>query len=187
MGGPGSGSHQHWWRPGKKAVVEDSRSLDPNRWTREGILKAGIRHTGSREWYQDGYRRAAPTASIGYEVNTLGDEPWLRLFYTLTRTGEQLDCRVQLVTTCPRFGGLRWWFVCPLIADGCPCNRRVGKLYLPPGDRYFGCRTCYDLTYTSCQESHQYDGVYRQIAHNIGADFGEVKRIMSRLDKRPRR
>jgi hypothetical protein len=26
------------------------------------------------------------------------------------------------------------------------CNRRVGKHYLPPGARYFGCRHCYDFT-----------------------------------------
>jgi hypothetical protein len=28
----------------------------------------------------------------------------------------------------------------------------VGKLYLPPGARYFGCRRCHELTYRSCQE-----------------------------------
>lgn len=25
------------------------------------------------------------------------------------------------------------------------------KLYLPPGAQYFGCRSCYDLTYESAQ------------------------------------
>ena len=29
----------------------------------------------------------------------------------------------------------------------------MGKLYLPPGGRYFGCRHCHDLTYRSRQES----------------------------------
>jgi hypothetical protein len=28
----------------------------------------------------------------------------------------------------------------------------VGKLYLPKGGRYYGCRDCCRLTYTSCQE-----------------------------------
>ena len=32
------------------------------------------------------------------------------------------------------------------------CNRRVAKLYLPPGGRYFGCRLCHGLTYKSAQE-----------------------------------
>ena len=43
------------------------------------------------------------------------------------------------------------FFVCPLVVRGSPCERRVGKLYLPPGGRYFGCRLCYDLTYESDQ------------------------------------
>ena len=36
--------------------------------------------------------------------------------------------------------------------NGHACNRRVAKLYLPPGGRYFGCRHCYRLTYRSVQE-----------------------------------
>jgi hypothetical protein len=42
--------------------------------------------------------------------------------------------------------------VCPLLVQGQACNRRVAKLYLPPSSRYFGCRYCQDLTYTSAQE-----------------------------------
>src|SRR5262249_38010382 len=33
------------------------------------------------------------------------------------------------------------------------CERRVGRLYLPPGERAFGCRSCYNLTYRSTQTS----------------------------------
>ncbi len=32
-------------------------------------------------------------------------------------------------------------------------RRRVAKLYLPAGGKYFGSREGYGLTYTSCQES----------------------------------
>jgi hypothetical protein len=38
-----------------------------------------------------------------------------------------------------------------LIAAGVKCNRRVKKLFLPPGGQYFGCRHCYKLTYESAQ------------------------------------
>src|SRR5262249_22549065 len=31
---------------------------------------------------------------------------------------------VGLTATRPRFGGLRWWFVCPLVVGGVPCGRR---------------------------------------------------------------
>jgi hypothetical protein len=36
--------------------------------------------------------------------------------------------------------------------DGGP-PRRVAKLYLPSGSKYFGSREAYALTYASCQES----------------------------------
>src|SRR5262249_15874509 len=120
MGGPGSGeSFHHWWRAPKKAGGEDCRDLDANRWTREGLLKAGVWHYGRWCWFRDA-ARTEETASIGYEVNTSGDPAYVRLTYTLTRTQEQIDYRIGLTTTRPRFGGLRWWFVCPLVVNGRP-------------------------------------------------------------------
>lgn len=62
------------------------------------------------------------------------------------------ESAVELVRTACHFGGSRWWFVCSLLIDGKCCGRRVRKLYLPPGGRYFGCRRCYKLTYRSAQE-----------------------------------
>src|SRR5262249_13398702 len=113
--------------------------------------------------YRDGREN-----SISYEVNTLDPaRPFVRLSYTLTHADtkerESLAYRVELTTTRPRFGGVRWWFVCPLVVRACPCERRVGKLYLPPGGRYFGCRHCYDLTYHSTQT---HDGRVSRLRRN---------------------
>jgi hypothetical protein len=185
MGGSGSGSHYHWWRRGKKTVVEDCLSLDANRWTREGILRAGVHLSGGWQWeYAGGHK-----CSIGYELRTLNPAyPLVRLHYSRTQPGtdeqEPADYCVRLATTRPRFGGLRWWFVCPLIVNERVCGRRVGKLYLPPGALYFGCRHCHDLTYTSCRESRKYDSLFRFMARNTGHDFATVKRVMNRLGKR---
>ena len=185
MGGPGSGNHYHWWRRSKKGVVEDCLSLDANRWTREGILKEGVFKAGTLRWtYGNG-----STFAVHYEVVTGTPDPSVvRLSYSWiwTATGEQesANYRVPLTTTMPRFGGLRWWFVCPLSINGRPCGRRVGKLFLPPHARYFGCRHCHDLTYTSCQESHKYDGLYRLLARHMGWDLGAVKRVMDGIGKR---
>jgi hypothetical protein len=151
MGGRGSGSYYHWWRGSKKTVVEDCRNLDANRWMREGILKADVWHKGSWAWFRDA-ARTEKTSSIGYEVNTRVVPPWVRLFYTFTESKDEIDYRIRLVTTLPRFGGLRWWFICPLVVNDRPCGRRVGKLYLTPDGRYFGCRHCHSLTYTTCQK-----------------------------------
>jgi hypothetical protein len=152
MGGSGSGrSYYHWWRPAKKTVVEACLSLDANRWAREAILRAGVHQTGSWRWvYQSGRE-----CSLGYEVLTLDmARPLLRLTYSFTGKDqtESMGYHVGLTTTRPRFGGLRWWFLCPLLVNGRHCGRRVGKLYLPPGSKYFGCRHCHDLTYQSAQE-----------------------------------
>src|SRR5262245_48017606 len=176
MGGPGSGNHDHWWRAGKKTTVEECEALDANRWMREGILKPGVHLTGGWRWVYHGGREN----SISYEVDTLDPaRPAVRLFYTVTRSGtkerESLDYPVELTTTRPRFGGLRWWFICPLVVSGRECGRRVGKLYLPPGGRYFGCRHCYNLTYTSCQESRKYDRVWRKLAADMGTDVATVR------------
>ena len=62
--------------------------------------------------------------------------------------------------------------------------RRVRKLYLPPRGRYFGCRQCHDLTYTSCQESHKDDRAYRMLAGRTGYTPAEVKEVFKLIGKR---
>src|SRR5438067_2317939 len=177
MGGPGSGSH--WRRPGKKTVVEDCLSLDTDRWTRAGTLKAGIQLLGSWRWTY----RGGGGFTVHYEVNTVDPSfAHVRLTYswvwTSTKQEDSEDYLVDLTATVPRFGGLRWWFVCPLVVNGQPCKRRVRKLYLPPDARHFSCRHCHDLTYTSCQESRKYDSAFRILAREMGHDFHTVKRLM---------
>lgn len=79
----------------------------------------------------------------------------LRLIYTVTNSVPEtrdVDSVIPLVTTPCNFGGVRYWFICPLTVNGRECNRRVAKLYLPPSGIYFGCRHCYNLTYRSCRE-----------------------------------
>jgi hypothetical protein len=59
---------------------------------------------------------------------------------------------IPITSTHPHLGGTRYWFCCPIFRDGKRCGRRVGRLYLPPGQQVFGCRPCYGLTYRSCQQ-----------------------------------
>ncbi|HEX9743954.1 MAG TPA: hypothetical protein VGB30_00870 [bacterium] len=63
----------------------------------------------------------------------------------------EIELMVPLITTPAYFGNVRWWFACPLIKNGEKCGRRIEKLYLQPGEEYFGCRHCHDLTYRSSQ------------------------------------
>jgi hypothetical protein len=179
MGGSGSGRQTCW---DKKTTVEECRQLDAARWMREGILRADAHHLGSWGWW-DRYS-GEQTASVGYLVNTTNiHTPLVRLFYTITRrNGEQIECDywILLSTTRPTYGGLRWWFICPLIANDRPCRRRVQKLYLPSGGTYYGCRHCYDLTYTSSQESHKHDRWWKLIAKDTDWDWRAVRNVMER-------
>jgi hypothetical protein len=79
---------------------------------------------------------------------------------------EEVNIPVRLTTTPTQFGRPRYWFICPLIVRGIACNRRAGKLYLPPGAKYFGCRKCHELTYRSCQEAHQTERLFGRLGFN---------------------
>jgi hypothetical protein len=61
-------------------------------------------------------------------------------------TRARVDATVHLVRTPALNHGERLWFSCPA------CNKRVRKLYLPPGQTVFRCRHCHNLTYQSRQK-----------------------------------
>lgn len=152
MGGSRSGR-----RPahGARQTVEDCLALDVNKLARDGMIGEGERR-GSLTWRNT--RTGEQTASVGYECTGTGDKPTIVLAYTVSRHGDEkqdVSMRIGLQSTSPHFGGRRWWFECPLVVGDRRCHRRVGKLYLPPGRLYFGCRQCHSLTYTSCQDSHK--------------------------------
>ena len=168
MGGHGSGRHQHY---GAKTTVEDCWDIDTAWMAREGMFDGSGRRSGSIRW-SDVYS-GEQTSSMGYEVNA--PERWIRLHYHLVRGDESFDYKVPLTTSPLPWGGDRWWFICVLHRGGQYCGRRVGKLYLPPGGRYYGCRHCYDLTYRSSQRSGGNVGYFAGLARRVGAS-GEALR-----------
>jgi hypothetical protein len=183
MGGAGS---SRWHAQRKKDTVEDSRVLSIVRWMQEQVLHPGIRSSGRWKWTHA--QTGEPVASIGYALDTTDmTRPWVKLAYTFPHTQERVGYHVLLQTTVPYFGGLRWWFLCPLAVRSRACQRRVAHLYLPPGSRYFGCRHCHDLTYESCQESHKFDRALAGVAQAVGADLtgAEVARLLQQRWKQP--
>ncbi|OGV95737.1 hypothetical protein A2W24_01135 [Microgenomates group bacterium RBG_16_45_19] len=133
-------------------TVEDCKCVDIP-WLAEHGYFGGY-NSGTITWTS----ALSGKSSIGIEVYTNGGYggDYIRFRYTQSSTlsGEKsdLDYTAQLVTTPCNYGGVRYWFICPLVVSGQACNRRVSKLYLPPGGKYFGCRTCHNLTYRSCKE-----------------------------------
>jgi len=92
--------------------------------------------------------RGEPSGSIRAVISTMEcDDHYMTLDYTIgTDQGEErrpINYRVKLVSTPCRYGGKRWWFLCP----NRNCGRRNSILY-ECGD-YFVCRTCAGLHYES--------------------------------------
>ncbi len=105
------------------------------------MFKAGYSST-TVTWTSN---RSSKQSRIGLEVH-MTDEPFVRLSYTITdRQGNSTpyENEVSLITTPCNLGGVRYWFGCP------HCWGRVAVLYLAPGDVYFRCRHCHNLSYHS--------------------------------------
>lgn len=89
-------------------------------------------------------------SSIDIYTSLTSDGDYIQLKYTQTDSDgkkRDFDYKVYLESTACHYGGYRYWFICPLIANGKYCGRRAATLY-KAGD-YFGCLSCYDLTYNS--------------------------------------
>jgi hypothetical protein len=169
MGGYGSG---RWKGHRKKTTVEESLYI-----TAHGLKEAFDHGPGSMalgSW---------PGASVSFRVEDEegGRGRSLHVTYTREKEARSVDYNVRVVKTSPHFGGARWYFICPLEVNGSPCLRRVSKLYLPPGALYFGCRECYGLTYTTSQESHKFDALYKALAAEVGRGMtpADVKKLLT--------
>ena len=163
-----------------KTVVERCYVLDISQWRRQGKLKPDSVCSGKLIWnYTHDYQ-----AVMGYEVSTFWDRerPFIRLSFSWqdneTQEYHSENYRIPLTITQPRFGGIRWWFLCPRIINQRHCSKRVAKLYLPAGCLYFGCRRCYGLTYTSCQENHLHEDFWRKAAEGTDYNWRRMKKIV---------
>ena len=143
MGGYRSGRGRH---RNRKRTVEECLTIDASHWMREGLLGYGMVRSGTLTCKHPFTHEVVYSLRFQAGVSVDGC-PSVR-FYEDAATGRGLEYAVPLETTNPHFGGRRWWFRCPLLAEnGRRCGRRVQKLYLPPGADYFGCRHCYKLSY----------------------------------------
>ncbi len=140
---------RYYWS--KKDTVEDCKSISISLLRKYGYLCSNR----SEQIYWTNSITGKETGSIGITVSITEAEKFVRFYYTVTdrHTGEKTDYnyKVRLTTTPCNFGGVRYWFICPLAINGV-CGKRVGTLFLAPGREYFGCRHCYNLSYVSRNE-----------------------------------
>lgn len=138
----------------RSGLTDECLILSVEAMARDGVFKKGPGNVWSSTWKND---KGEITSSISYFALLDSQNQLVLQFkydWTDDSTGARLPTEYPVgVTTTPiLYGGSRHWFVCPLAVGGVPCQRRVGRLYLPAGGRYFGCRICYNLTYRSQRE-----------------------------------
>lgn len=140
MGGIGSG------RYGSRATVRSGLILDLTRLKQQKLLRPGC-SDGTITWNHAD--TGEPYATIGFAANIGPQEGTFRLIYTSTVSGQKIqsDYLIDLVSTPMRFGGRRWYFLCPRL--GIRCSR----LHLPSGATTFASRRAYRLAYPSQRES----------------------------------
>ena len=128
MGGYGS---TRWGTHRKKTTVEECKRL-PISLLIDGInyvIENDCEWRGNVSWSCEG----EPRGEISCLVYLENEIPKLKLQYVFTKSGKEMDYPVQLTYSTLYWGTKRWWYICPLVKTGRVCNRRVGKLYLPPG------------------------------------------------------
>jgi hypothetical protein len=157
MGSFGSGN----WADAclRKASVEICNQISIKLLKENGFLDSN--KTGTVEW-----KNVAGDVVCSVEVESFISVDVDKTSFLVVRHGvlaTSMEQKVELVKHPCNYGGSRYYFACPAVADGVYCGNRVTKLFLPSGSKVFGCRDCYDLTYQSCQESHKYDNIFGHI------------------------
>jgi rubredoxin len=130
MGGYGSG------RCSNLPATDEAKRVDIRYLRKQGLLRPG--YWRSLSWTSRGepsgnvrYKVEGNTFTLDYKVREYGDD-W-----------ESVKFDVPLVTLPCRYGGNRYYFLCP----GLDCGRRCELLY--SAGKYFVCRKCAGYLYSS--------------------------------------
>ncbi len=143
-------------------TVDNARTLDVLYFQRNNLFSSGDSSIRQMTWVRYG----EVISSIGYSLAgplMFPNAIWLHYDTVGEPAGRSCNYEVGLTRTRCNYGGLRHWFICPVVRNGQHCNRRCRFLYLPGGSDFFGCRKCHGLTYRSQQKSgsHFYETVER--------------------------
>lgn len=151
------------WNYSNRYTVEESKRLSTIDLKDWGYFKP-ISCSGNIHWS----RANTSTGSISIAINE--KNTLLYLSYTITsrenKDKQSFNYNVKIVTSKCNYGGVRYWFICPLNVNGKTCDRRISTLYLPPDGNYFGCRHCHDLTYEAQKEHNKSLDIFKSFEYN---------------------
>ncbi|MGK7871451.1 hypothetical protein [Falsiroseomonas sp. E2-1-a20] len=132
------------------------------------ITERQLVEAGAKRWTWTRHDEQTPWAAVEVRLSLRWDRGLARLIFDVAHhhrpTGRQDQTVLMEATPC-RFGGVRWWWICP--ATG----RRCAKLYLPNGGLRFLSRGrgAYQLAYAS------------QRADDMQRSHGRLARLHRRL------
>lgn len=109
-------------------------------------------------------QRGEVIGTLNYQVVMSDERPYIRLTYNWRDKPQ--DYKIYFTFTTPRYGGKRWWFLCPITGARC------AVLYSPAGQPYFASRKAFKLKYESQKESRmaRFQRRYHKLSKRYGAD-----------------
>jgi hypothetical protein len=157
MGGFTSGRY----RTRNRGTVEAACRIDLRFLRKQGALREGHKASGTLSWT----RRGEPSGSMGYTVVMGGEDR--RLILTYAFNGEPRTVTVQLEAVPMRFGGFRYYALCPRTHRRCEVLPVIGGVV--------ACRQAHRLTYAT------------QSMDRLGRMREHMERCEKRLREKPRR
>lgn len=136
MGGYGSGRHSD------RFSTDDCLIVRLPELRRIGMFQRQAMNRHSRTWTRDGATLAHLT--IGVDIDCFEPFPCLKI--SGVAYGKNIECLVQLESFPMRFGGERWYALCP--KTGIRCT----TLVLPPGTAHFASVKGWGTAYSSQRE-----------------------------------
>jgi hypothetical protein len=129
-------------------AAEQCYGLDLAALNRAGFLEPLAKVSGPWRWNTNTDPETTAAVSVALDLRQL-DSPTFTITYAAGE--EPSSISGALLTTCPGYGGVRYWFECPR------CGRRRRVLYAYPSlsRKRFACRRCHGLRYYSHRESRE--------------------------------
>ena len=130
------------YRTRNRGTVERSLRFDMRILRRDGFVRPGVRTSGTSQWS----RRGDPIGSIGFTIDLTDPDP-NRGFAVLNFSvdGEPRTQRISIQADACRYGGRRYYFICPKWNERCEVLCGVGGV--------FASRGFHRLTYYSQSET----------------------------------
>ena len=144
MGGKGSG---RWSGSAKRTSVKECLRLTVDDLRGSGII-AGKTDEAQFSWSTS--ETEDDIASVRACVTSrTASEVIVSLKYSVTLDNESREVEEKIhVVNANQAGSGKWYILCPAVAGEEPCDQRAEVLYLPPGQEYFACRRCHNLSYS---------------------------------------